>query len=209
MNENKIEQIARACHEANRIYCVSIGDHSQTSWDDAPEWQQVSARKGVVFHLDNPEATPEDSHNSWLKEKLTSGWVYGEVKDPVNKVHPCITGYLNLPKAQQEKDSIFIVTIHNWLDNNETTIDLSHVDENIEVEFDPNATSGKLTADNVIGVSKKKAMINERHKTPPEQVGEKRAASQEKKAEAKTEKLDSQKEAFRAKAKTKASLNAE
>ena len=32
---------------ANRAYCQMIGDNSQSTWEDAPEWQKQSARKGV------------------------------------------------------------------------------------------------------------------------------------------------------------------
>jgi len=52
MNERDvIEACARAAHEANRAYCLAIGDVSQTSWDDAPEWQRSSARNGVADAL--------------------------------------------------------------------------------------------------------------------------------------------------------------
>ena len=33
---NIIEACARAAHEANRAYCLALGDTSQPSWDDAP-----------------------------------------------------------------------------------------------------------------------------------------------------------------------------
>jgi len=33
-----IEQIAQACHQANKTWCEKHGDHSQHDWDDAPEW---------------------------------------------------------------------------------------------------------------------------------------------------------------------------
>ena len=44
-------QIASICHEANRAYCLSIGDESQPEWATAPDWQRVSAINGVRFHL--------------------------------------------------------------------------------------------------------------------------------------------------------------
>lgn len=75
--------IAKVCHEANRAYCESIGDTSQPVWETAPQWQKDSAVNGVQFHIDNPNAKPEDSHNSWLKQKEEEGWKYGEVKNPV------------------------------------------------------------------------------------------------------------------------------
>jgi hypothetical protein len=99
--------IAIACHEANRRYCDDIGEEGQVMWDDAPEWQRKSAIKGVTGHLLGDIATPEQSHESWLKEKQDTGRVYGEVKDPVKKTHPSMVAYGDLPPAERKKDSIF------------------------------------------------------------------------------------------------------
>ena len=101
------EDVAKICHEANKAYCVTIGDNTQPSWEDAPEWQKESAINGVRFHCLNENTTPADSHNSWLKEKTEQGWSWGEIKDAEKKEHPCFTAYENLPKSQQVKDYIF------------------------------------------------------------------------------------------------------
>ena len=66
--------IATLAHEINRAYCQSLGDDSQAPWAESPEWQQQSAIKGVEMHLNNPAAEPDDSHNSWMAEKLAAGW---------------------------------------------------------------------------------------------------------------------------------------
>ena len=104
----QVEQIAKVCHEANRAYCESIGDNSQPTWENAPDWQKKSAITGVQYHLDNPNSKPEDSHNSWLKEKEADGWKYGEVKNPETKEHPCYVPYEQLPIEQQKKDYLFL-----------------------------------------------------------------------------------------------------
>lgn len=103
--------IARTCHEANRAYCQSLGDDSQKSWDEAPEWQRESARNGVLFHL-NGDHGPEASHESWLAEKRAQGWKYGPVKDPESKEHPCFVPYSELPPEQKAKDYIFRAIVH-------------------------------------------------------------------------------------------------
>lgn len=109
-----IEQIAKTCHEVNRAYCQSLGDNSQPDWKDAPDWQKQSAINGVKFHMENPEAKPEDSHKSWLKEKETAGWKYGTVKDAEKKEHPCFVPYNELPVEQQLKDALFIAVCHSF-----------------------------------------------------------------------------------------------
>jgi len=102
-----IEMIARTCHEANRAYCVSIGDNSHKSWDEAPDWQKDSAIAGVTKKLSKPWLTSEDMHNEWVIHKVEDGWEYGEVKDPEAKTHPCLVAYSELPEEQRVKDSLF------------------------------------------------------------------------------------------------------
>jgi hypothetical protein len=106
-----IETIAKICHEVNRAYCASIGDCSQVAWEEAPEWQRESAVKGVEFQCANPNAGPSANHDSWLRVKLSDGWVYGAVKDAEAKTHPCIVAYDELPIEQQTKDKLFIAVV--------------------------------------------------------------------------------------------------
>jgi hypothetical protein len=109
----KIEQVAKITHEANRAYCSSLGDDTQLPWDEAPDWQKDSAINGVKMHLGNPNATPEDSHRSWLAQKESEGWKYGPVKNPETKEHPCFLPYDQLPAEQQAKDYLFRGIVHS------------------------------------------------------------------------------------------------
>lgn len=104
--------IARVCHEVNRAYCAALGDASQPPWEDAPQWQRDSALAGVKLHLENPDAGPQASHESWMKEKLAAGWAYGEKKDASKKTHPCILPFSELGTAQQAKDYIFRAVVN-------------------------------------------------------------------------------------------------
>lgn len=108
----KIEHIAKICHEANRAFCQTIGDDTQPSWELAPDWQTDSAINGVRFHIDNPDAGPEGSHENWMKEKLAAGWQYGEVKNASLRLHPCMVPYDQLPELQRAKDAIFVGIVH-------------------------------------------------------------------------------------------------
>ena len=114
MEQEKINQIAKTCHEVNKAFCESLGDLSQPKWNDAPEWQKQSAVNGVNFHLSNPDSKPCDSHNNWLKEKTANGWIYGEIKNPDKKEHPCMVSYESLPINQQIKDSLFIAVVRSF-----------------------------------------------------------------------------------------------
>lgn len=106
-----IRLIAKVCHEVNRAYCRSLGDHSQLAWEDAPDWQKDSAVHGVLFKLNNPLATAKDQHDEWLKVKVRTGWKWGPVKDAALKLHPCVCSYEELPIAQQTKDHLFAAVV--------------------------------------------------------------------------------------------------
>src|ERR1035441_5475041 len=106
--EMNTEQIAKVAHETNRAFCETLGDTSQSKWEEAPEWQKQSAVKGVEFHLENHtkgvKPSPSASHDSWLAEKQATGWKFGPVKDADKKEHPCFVPYEQLPVDQRLKD---------------------------------------------------------------------------------------------------------
>lgn len=106
--------IAVICHEANRLYCQSIGDFSQLAWKDAPEWQQTSALMEVQSILNGGISTPKEAHDSWAVEKTRAGWVYGEAKDAKANppTHPCLVPYEDLPIDQQRKDALFFAIVN-------------------------------------------------------------------------------------------------
>lgn len=114
MIDKKVINAAMVAHETNRAWCVANGDDSQPTWNGAPSWQQDSAIQGVQFHIANPGAGDDASHNNWMKQKINDGWVYGETKDPKASppTHPCIVAFEDLPKHQQIKDALFRSVVH-------------------------------------------------------------------------------------------------
>lgn len=55
-----------------------------------------------------PPTTPEAEHDSWMRAYEEMGWRYGEVRDPVAKTHPDMVPFNELPKAERDKDAIFL-----------------------------------------------------------------------------------------------------
>lgn len=119
-NQADLELAAKVAHEVNRAYCLALGDDSQVPWDQAPEDIKRSAIKGMRFLKDNPSATPEKQHEAWKAAKVAEGWVYGSIKDPVKKTHPCIVDYESLPLAQRLKDDLFQAVGRSILNIKET-----------------------------------------------------------------------------------------
>jgi len=121
-NEDYIKSIAIACHYANKLICEANGDYSQVGWNDSPQWQRDSAILGVTHRLNNPDGPASASHDSWLSEKEKEGWIYGEVKNPETKEHPCMVPYDQLPEFQKDKDRMFCQVVDllsgkTWKDN--------------------------------------------------------------------------------------------
>jgi hypothetical protein len=110
-----IKKIAKTCHEVNKVYCESIGDYTQVPWEKAPQWQKDSAIDGVTYLFKNPEATSEQIHENWMKDKKTDGWRFGIVKDADAKTHPCLIPYNFLPLEQRVKDKLFISIVKSFL----------------------------------------------------------------------------------------------
>ena len=102
----KISAAAHSCHEANRAYCLTLGDHSYVPWSSAPEWQRQSMVAGVEFCLLHPDDPPSANHEAWLQYKLAEGWKYGAIKDSEKKEHPCCVPYDQLPDEQKVKDRL-------------------------------------------------------------------------------------------------------
>lgn len=107
------EEIANVCHQVNKAFCLGIGDNSQPEWELAPDWQRNSAINGVKAHIESGlTMLPQDSHESWMKQKESEGWVYGETKDVARKTHPCMIPYDQLPNEQKIKDLLFREVVH-------------------------------------------------------------------------------------------------
>ena len=109
MNKLTVEEIAEICHEANRLYCQTIGqaEWQTKSWDRVNESVRQSAIAGVQAKMDDPELTPAEQHENWMSYKINDGWVYGEEKHDGKKTHPCLVEYEKLPDTQKRKDLLF------------------------------------------------------------------------------------------------------
>lgn len=108
LDERLVQLAAAAAHGANRMYCESLGDFTQPSWERASKEHRDSVLDGVRYAARHPDATPEDSHANWLKLKESEGWKYGPVKDPERKEHPCMVSYEQLLQEHKLKDSLFL-----------------------------------------------------------------------------------------------------
>ena len=101
--------IVNIVHEMNGQYCKNIGDVQS----DLSEHTRESILVGVSHLVKQQNVLPsaEEQHNLWFKFKLENGWKYGDVKDEVNKTHPCMLPYSMLPNEQKAKDTLFYKSV--------------------------------------------------------------------------------------------------
>lgn len=50
------------------------------------------------------EEMAKNVHEVWSQNRMNDGWTYGLVRDDVNKKHPCLVPYEDLPESEKEYD---------------------------------------------------------------------------------------------------------
>jgi len=99
----------------NVLRSVDDTDHFE-AWDNIEEYRRQSMYTLIEHVLDNPDMTPEQMHIEWMNERLSKGWVYGEVTDRSNKIHNCLVPYEDLSELQKAKDAIVIHIVNKHRD---------------------------------------------------------------------------------------------
>ena len=103
------EQVAQVCHEANRAF-QEVQDDPRVPVSKPWESLDTETRNSVidgVRAMRRDGLTAAESHENWVRYKVSHGWVYGAVKDTVVKTHPCLVPYEELPVDQRVKDHLF------------------------------------------------------------------------------------------------------
>jgi len=50
------------------------------------------------------ELLARNTHDVWAKQRLSEGWKYGATRNDVEKRHPCLVDYEELPEGEKEYD---------------------------------------------------------------------------------------------------------
>lgn len=50
------------------------------------------------------EAMAKNVHEIWAQERINQGWTYGKTRDDVQKHHPCLIAYEDLPEEEKVYD---------------------------------------------------------------------------------------------------------
>lgn len=77
------------------------------NWEDLSEENKSLSAKAVQEIYNSPQKTAEQLHNLWMELKVKDGWVYGPEYDLLNKKHPCMVHFIDLPPSERCKDFIW------------------------------------------------------------------------------------------------------
>lgn len=97
---------ARSAYGAVSATREAFGETMRPSWESLPPMtraQLVEAARLVLLR----GASPRGLHEQWLKDRLATGWTYGDTEDRVNRFHPAMLPWDDLPAEQRAKGHAF------------------------------------------------------------------------------------------------------
>lgn len=100
--------IAQECHYKNNELMVMNGEEPNPPWDTLDRHTKFMTFKSVLKALENPNLTAKDMHDEWMKNKISDGWTFGDVKDKEQKTHPLIIDFDLMNDIDKMKDQSFI-----------------------------------------------------------------------------------------------------
>ena len=56
--------------------------------------------------LELSELIAKNTHDVWAVGRIADGWSYGKERDDVEKHHPCLISYEDLPESEKEYDRV-------------------------------------------------------------------------------------------------------
>ena len=62
------------------------------------------------------EQLAKREHDRWMALKYHQGWRYGKPRDDVNRLHPCMLPWEDLPEEEKDKDRSTVKPILGWLE---------------------------------------------------------------------------------------------
>jgi len=54
--------------------------------------------------LELTELLAKNTHEVWATQRFAEGWKYGTERNDIEKLHPCLVAYEDLPESEKEYD---------------------------------------------------------------------------------------------------------
>lgn len=101
LSMSREEFIAAVRHIGWVYYQIAAGQ----SYNENPNEDQIKSSLDAVRYADeNLNTSPEQTHDNWMRMKVSQGWKYGPVKDFNLKTHPDLVPFDDLPDVEKRKD---------------------------------------------------------------------------------------------------------
>lgn len=62
-------------------------------------------------HDPRVERLAKREHERWLRRKVKTGWRFGDPRDDVRRLHPCVRPWEELPEDERDKDRLIVVEL--------------------------------------------------------------------------------------------------
>ena len=112
--DSKIYDVCKVCHDKNNELMVANGETPRGDWESLDQVDKDLTYKSVKRIIDDRTITAKDIHDEWMTNKESDGWVYGLVKDPVNKTHPLMIPFDEMSDIDKQKDQSFIDIVNTY-----------------------------------------------------------------------------------------------
>jgi RyR domain len=104
------EEVARVCHGAAcALQAVQEDPCPALPWDTLPPEARAVVISGVRMARCGSDA--RGLHDHWVRRMTVEGWIFGPVKDAVQRTHPLLVSWARLPEAQKAKDYLFRMVV--------------------------------------------------------------------------------------------------
>jgi ryanodine receptor 2 len=61
------------------------------------------------------ELLAENAHEVWARGRAAESWIYGPSRDDVQKLHPCLVPYSELPDSEKAYDRNAAIETLKWI----------------------------------------------------------------------------------------------
>lgn len=96
------EDLARICHEAHLALRIGLNASADDMHFDAlPQWRKDMVTRQVRLFREGKG--PREVHQAWIETMTAQGWRYGTSRNLIQKTHPDMVPYDQLPVEEKAK----------------------------------------------------------------------------------------------------------